>query len=835
MNIEQEAMALVDLFNQQRYAEVESRAWQMTKRFTRHEFGWRMLGVVLNMQGRDAEALIAMQEAVLLSPENSEAHHNMGLILNSLGRIADAELSFRRALEIQPDFSEAHNSLGDILAQLGRLDEAEAVYRKALHFQPDFAEAHSNLSLVLYNAGKLAEAENPLRMALSLRPELAELHCNLGKILNELGRQAAADESFCRALELDPDLAEAHCARGSILHARDRLDEAELCFRRALQIRPVYAEAYCNLGLVLVALGRLDEAEACYLQSLATSPNSVAALLSLGNCLASLGRLEEAELCYRQALRIKPDFAEAHYSLGMLFTNSGRLAEAETSFQMALQINPDYAEAYSYLGHTLAIQDRLEEAGANCRRALQIKPDYAHAHNNLGNVLKDLGRLDEAEASYRRALRIMPSCTEAHSNLLFSLNYDNERSGVDCLEEARAYGRIVAAQTEGRLSAMPCEAVASDLIEDSPEILRVGLVSGDLMSHPVGYFLESVLAKLDPTRVQMIAFPTQHRTDELTARIRPHFAKWKPVGGLSDEMATRAIREEGVHVLLDLSGHTAHNRLPVFARKPAPVLATWLGYFATTGLMEMDYLIADPWTLPETEEIYFTERIWRLPETRLCFTAPNVDVPVSRLPALANGYVTFGCFNNLTKINDKVVELWARVLTTVANSRLFLKAKQLRDLPVRQSLVERFAVHGVGANRLILEGPVQRTDYLAAYQRVDFALDPFPFAGGTTSAESLWMGVPVLTLAGDRLVSRQGVSLMMNAGLPEWIAADGDDFINRAVMHASDLENLAAIRQGLRQKVLASPLFDAPRFARNLESALWGMWDLWRNQRSIAG
>jgi len=824
VDIKQEIEALVQLFNQGCYAEVESRARQMTKRFPQHEFGWRMLGAVLNMQGHDADALEAMEEAVLLSPGNSETHHSIGVILDGFGRLTEAELSYRQALQIQPDFAEAHNSLGAALTQLGRRDEAESSYRRALHFQPDFAEAHSNLSLALYDTRRFAEAESSLRRALHLRPDLAGLHCNLGKILNELGRQAEAEESFRRALEIDPTLAEAHGDLGSTLHAQDQLDEAELSFRRALQIRPAYAEAHCNLGIVLAALGRIEEAEASYLQALSIAPGCLAALSNLGNCLTNQGRLEEGELSYRRALQIKPDFAEAHYSLGILFTNSGRLAEAETSFRQALQSKPDYAEAHSYLGHTLALQDRLEEAEANCRHALQIKPDYAYAHNNLGNVLKDLGRLVEAEASYRRALQIMPGYTEAHSNLLFTLNYDDTRSSAYCLEEARAYGQTVKASAAGRLPDQPCEAALNHVIEHSPDRLRVGLVSGDLMSHPVGYFLESVLAQLDPVRVQLIAFPTQHKTDELSVRIRPHFAKWKPLGGLSDDMATRAIREEGVHVLLDLSGHTAHNRLPVFARKPAPVLASWLGYFATTGLTQMDYLIADPWVLPETDEAYFTERIWRMPETRLCFSAPHVDVPVSPLPALANGYLTFACFNNLTKINDRVVGLWAQVLAAVAGSRLLLKAKQLREVSVRQSIVERFAAYGVDADRLILEGPVQRTDYLAAYRRVDFALDPFPFTGGTTSAESLWMGVPVLTLAGDRLVSRQGVGLLMNAGLPAWIATDADDFISRAFMHAGDLDGLAAIRQGLRQKVLASPLFDAPRFARNLESALWGMW-----------
>jgi len=296
---------------------------------------------------------------------------------------------------------------------------------------------------------------------------------------------------------------------------------------------------------------------------------------------------------------------------------------------------------------------------------------------------------------------------------------------------------------------------------------------------------------------------------------------------LSDERLAHKIREDRIDILIDHSGHTAHNRLPMFAWKPAPVHVSWLGYFATTGVAAMDYLIADPWTLPESEEANFTEKIWRLPQTRLCFTAPDVDLPVPPLPALENGTITFGCFNNLTKMNDSVVALWARILTAVPRSRLFLKAKQLGEASVKQSIVERFAGHGIHSERLTLEGRSPRPEYLAAYQRVDIGLDPFPFPGGTTTAESLWMGVPVLTLAGERFLARQGVGLLMNAGLPDWIAADPEDYVARAVSHAGELHRLAALRSGLRAQVLASPIFDAPRFARHFEAALRGMWQAW--------
>lgn len=305
---------------------------------------------------------------------------------------------------------------------------------------------------------------------------------------------------------------------------------------------------------------------------------------------------------------------------------------------------------------------------------------------------------------------------------------------------------------------------------------------------------------------------------------------WKSIYGQNDEAAANLIYADGIHVLIDLSGHTANNRLPMFGYKPSPVQASWLGYFATTGLNEMDYLIGDPYVTPPKDDDQFTEKVWRLPKTRWCFTPPNVDIEVSVPPALNNDYVTFGCFNNLTKVNDKVVELWAKVLNAIPNSRLLLKAKQFRDQLARDSTIQRFAAQGINSKRISLERWEDRQKYFEAYNKIDITLDPFPFTGGTTSVESLWMGVPLVTLAGGSLISRQGVGVLMNAGLSDWVAADEEEYVAKAVLFASDLDKLASLRVGLRSQILASPLFDAPRFARNIENALWEMWNQWGRQ-----
>jgi predicted O-linked N-acetylglucosamine transferase (SPINDLY family) len=578
------------------------------------------------------------------------------------------------------------------------------------------------------------------------------------------------------------------------------------------QTRPPQAEVSALIALYNAQ--RFAEVESQARRLIGKFPDAALLWKLLGASLQMQGK--DALPALQNAAKLSPQDAEAHNNLGVVLQERGQLDGALASYRNALMIDPGFVEAHYNLGNVLSELGRLEEAVASYGNALKFNPDIAVIHSNLGAALQELGRLDEALSCCRRALELEPGLAAVHSNLLGMLNSTSGYNSAHRLEEARKYGRMVSRKVSSRFTAWQCE--------DPPRRLRVGMVSGDLHNHPVGYFLESLLANLDPARVELIAYPTDLTVDALTARIKPNFTIWKPLYSLNDADAARLIHADGVHVLLDLSGHTEQNRLPIFAWKPAPVQAAWLGYFATTGIPEMDYLLADEVGVPEAQRKNFTESIWYLPDTRLCFSAPEVDLPVATLPALQNGHITFGCFQRLNKVGDDVLIVWGKILSALPNARLRWQCKQLGDPAGRAQFVERLRQHGIDPARVTMHGTVSRESYLGAHAEVDMILDTFPFPGGTTTCEALWMGVPTLTLAGETLLARQGASLLTAAGLGEWIATSVEDYIGKAVALSSDLPRLAALRAGLREQVRVSPLFDARRFARNFEDALWGMW-----------
>lgn len=569
-------------------------------------------------------------------------------------------------------------------------------------------------------------------------------------------------------------------------------------------------------AIALHQQGELGAARQLYEKVLHLHPNFADATHLLGVVYGALGQSQKARELISTAISANPDVPVYYYSLGVVLEDLRENGGASDSYSKATTLDPDYADAWSKLAYLQRRAGNFTGAVESYQRVLAIVPCDVAAWSNMANVFTMMGEIEDALFCYRTALKVVPGSPLLYSNLLFVSNYDEAISVVDQFEQHRKFAELVAVPN--------AETQHSRRLPSGEQRLHVGFVSGDFRNHPVGYFLENVLNQLDREKFSISLYSTISQTDETSTRLRALGDRWVSIAGLEDEAASGIIRDDRIDILVDLAGHSGHNRLGVFARRPAPLQIAWLGYFATTGLAAIDYIVVDPLICEPADQGFFTEKLWFLPQTRLCFTPPSSAVDVSQLPALRNGFVTFGSFNNLAKLNSAVLRLWSRVLAAVPGSRLLMKAEGLSDAAVRARLVEAFSEHCIAAGRLEFEGWSDREGYLAAYRQVDLALDPYPFTGGTTSFEALWMGIPFVTLRGDRMVSRQGVSILGNLGMADWIAADEDGYVAMAVEHSANLAKLAQLREGLRQRLLASPLCDAAAFAANLGEALTGMW-----------
>lgn len=783
------------------------------------------LGDVLGKLGKFDEAEVCYGRAFRIDPGNADFCFKHGVALHDLEQHALAELRYLATLKLQPDHAQACNNLGALLTLQKRMSEAASFYQRALSVNPDSAETLANLGAVQQDMKQLDEAAASYRRAIAVNSTYIGAHLGLAKVLRVSGEVDEAARCVRRALEINPENAEAHLELGLAMHLLKRYEESISCYSSALKFKPDYAEAHNNLGASYSKLEETDLALQHFQKAVDLKPEFAEAHNNLGSMLLVSKKYAEAAKSIERALTLEPDFAEAHLNYGSVWEKTERYDLAENEYRRASELKPTLAEAYANLGSVLKKTRRFTESLASFRHALELKPEFVLGMVNLSHTLKDVLEIDEAIELLRRALALEPKNMTAHHNLLFDQYYLAQPPARQMLADAKRFGQLASSKAK-RYTSWPNS-------PDPDRSLRIGLVSGDLGHHPVGFFLLGVLNALSTRaseRLEVIAYPNRPCDDRISKQIQAHCAGWHSAMGLSDQALSERIRDDEIDILIDLSGHSGETRLPVFAWKPAPVQVTWLGYFGTTGVAEIDYIIADPWTMLDEEEQFFSEQVWRLPETRLCFSPPDIAVDVNALPALSNGYVTFSCFNNLTKMNDAVVATWVRVLKAVPGSRLFIKSQLVAEPAMREKIIDKFTSRGIEGERLLLEDFESREDYMRAYHRVDISLDPFPFPGGTTTVESLWMGVPVLTLSGANFLPRQGVGLLANAGLEQWIASDPDDYVARAVASASDIQSLAALRARLRDQVLRSPIYDADRFAGHFEDAMRAMWRNWCKQ-----
>jgi predicted O-linked N-acetylglucosamine transferase (SPINDLY family) len=773
-------------------------------------------------QGRIAEGQAVCRAILQGAPQDAEAHRLLGLLAVSAGNPSLGEAHLRSALASRPDSAEVHNALCLLMASQGRFAEAEQAARRALAIRPNFAEAENNLGGALQGQERLDEAVAAFRRALAIRPNFAEAAYNLGYVLQAQQDWEQAALAYERTLGLRPGLPEAEHNLGLVRQFQGRMKDAVEAYRRSLKADPKNHKSAYNLGIALQDLGCIDEAIEAYTWALAAQPGLYIAANNLGSALQQRGRLDDAVRAYQHALSINPVYPEAENNLGNVLKDKGNLVEAIAAYRRALDIRPVYAEAESNLGLAYHNSGRLEEATEAYYRALKIRPEYAEAQNNLGNALLAQARHEEARSAYNRALELRPTYIAARSNLLMCEQYCN---GATLAGLFRAHAEWD--QVHGdplRASWKPW-----DVDRDPDRPLRLGFVSPDLRRHPVGFFLVRVLENLDPRACELICYHSRADRDELSERMAAGAKAWRDVLGVANDALAEQIRDDRIDILFDLSGHTCDHRLQVFARRPAPIQITWIGYVGTTGLAAMDYLLADRYHVSPEAEPHYREKILRMPDGYVCFDPPANAPEVGPLPAPGQGQgrVTFGSFNNVSKLTPEVLARWAEIVRRVPGSRLVLGSPGLNGTRTRSRIRDAFTSAGVDPERLDLRGTMRQPDLLAAYNTVDLALDPFPYSGGVTTCEALWMGVPVVTCPGETFASRHSFSHLSNVGLTEFVARDAQDYIDLAVRMAHDLPRLAEIRAGLRERMARSPLCDGPRFAANLTALLRDVWRQW--------
>lgn len=749
-------------------------------------------------------------------PNHPDANFNMGVVAVLMKQPAAGLPYFLAALEADTSSGKYWLNYIDALFQSGQLEDARQVLvlAKQQGLQGDEVEAltarltkpvaprlqagkpvlhkgkapgpqETNALVALFNNGQFMEAAR-LAQRMTVRFPRHEFGWKaLGAAFKQLGQNTDALAPMQKAVELAPRDAEAHNNLGNVLSDLKRLDEAEASYRKALKLNPKYDRAYNNLGANLQALNRLDEAEACY----------------------------------RSALQINPDYIRAHCNLGITLNELGRVSEAEACFKRVLQDKPDDIKALNGLGSSLMLQGKTIEAEASLRRVLDDNPDNPNALNSLGLTLLDLGRVDEADACFRRLLLNHPDNAHAHSNLLYYLTLSASMDAETLFSEHLNFGEKFEA---------PYRDICPQFTnpKDPERCLQVGFVSGDLRNHAVANFFEPVAAHLSGySQLSLHAYSNSYIEDDVTQRVRKYFAHWNSVVGMSDAAMAEKIRTDKIDILVDLSGHTAKNRLQAFAGKPAPIQASWMGYPGTTGLKAMDYYLSDRFLLPPgLLDNQFTEKIARLP-ANAPFLPFEFTSTVNELPALGNGYVTFGSFNRPNKLNPPVIALWSQILRALPDSRMLLGGMS-KDGHY-ENIIELFTQEGIALERLSFHTRSTMENYLKLHQQVDFCLDTFPYNGGTTTCHALWMGVPTLTLAGDTLPGRVGAGILGHAKLEEFIANDATDFVQKGLFWAGNLAALSDIRKEMRERFSSSAMSQSTLIAAGLERALRIMWQRW--------
>ena len=693
---------------------------------------------------------------------------------------------YRKAAEVAPNYAKAHLNLGIGLAAAGDSDGAVQSYRAALAIDPGSAPANYNLATLLYARGELQDAAILLRRALESKPGFPEAHVALSNVYDSQGELAAAADSL----------------------------------EAALRQRPDYAGALYNYGLLLKKTGRPLEAETALRRAIGIEPDNTGAVYELATLLHVRGALGEAEGLFRSTLERKPDHTEAYAALFDLYDSQGNFAAAASAVEGVLRQRPDWVAALNNYAHALRKLRRLTESEAAYRRAIALDPAFLPGYRGLGSTLLGQSRIKDALEVFRSGREFDPEGFDLEMSELFTLNYIEDMSSDEIYARHRAFGERLERK-------YPRRTVPFGNDPNPERRLRVGYVSADFYRHPVALFAIPLLERHDRSVCQIFGYSTGTTQDGVTRQLQSLVDAWRDAASMSDLELVEAIARDEIDILVDLNGHSGHFFRPgVFARQAAPVQVTWLGYPNTTGTTRIQYRLADNTTDPPGyADRYHSEALVRLPHSQWCYR-PFVSVDCAEAPPMKrNGFVTFGSFNEFTKLSPSIRRLWTEILARLPDARFAIA--RVSDGPAKDSLIGDVERAGIAPDRISFLPVVAMEEYYRRFGSVDIALDSSPYSGCTTTCDTLWMGVPVLTLPGALSAARSSASILTTLGLTEWIASTPEDYVRLAVQFARDEATLTMLRKSLRTRMLASPLMDEPRFARDVEAAYRRMWHAW--------
>lgn len=737
------------------------------------------------------------------------------LTQHQAGQLEQAAQLYRQIIEANPQQPDAWHLLGVAYCQVGQHAYAIEHIQQAIALSPNQAAYYNNLGVAYQGIGQLARAVECFESAARIAPNYLEAWNNLGNTQKELGQLDQAERSYRHALSVSPAHADALCGLGNILRLRGDVEGAIAAYRAAMATRPNWAGVLANLGDALREAGRTGEAFEMLERARVLEPSNALILNNIGLAWTDRGGLDRAAESFHRALELAPGMAEIHNNLGNVLFRQAQYAQAAEAYRRAISCRADFGQALSNLGAACIRLGDLDQAVAALERSIELQPTFAGGYNNLGTALKDQGRIEESLTVLYRGVELDRRSEPTHSSYLYCLNYF-ENDPHRLLEEHR------------RWAAWHLEASASRPVSEAgtdPErTLRVGYVSADFRQHPVASFIEPVLAHRDRAQFETVLYSDVPVGDRMTQRLASHATKLHHTFGTSTAELAELVRADRIDILVELAGHTAENRLKALALRPAPIQVSYLGYPATTGLDVVDYRLSDAVADPPGETGHYSERLVRLAGGFCCFQPADESPDVSPSPALATGQVTFGAPHHLAKLRPPMLDLWARLLALVPDSRLLVVRDNLRGMAaerLERELIER----GVARDRFQFRHAFDNArTHLELYHDIDVTLDVLPWSGHTTACESMWMGVPVVTLVGNRFAGRMVASVLTSAGLERWIARTADEYLAIAAGLVSDRRALAQTRAMLRDHMRRSPLCDGARFTRTLEDAYRTMW-----------